>query len=678
MADRATDDAPAPPLSSTWASSLPRASYHLTAAAILASVGAGVFCLDMGAVGQSFRLHTERPGADLNERRYTMSDGSVRWMNRAAMLKTSAASPRADLPSGAAHVVAPVESARPLIRVDASGPLEQRAGYHDPCGGYSDGHDALAERLCAAFAEGDVLFVVDGPGGAAAGIQQAVERVLAAKEEHGRRATGYGDERVASAHLWWLLAVCDEAFIPQAGILGSVGARGEHMDISGAMAMEGLKKTYFADPPDKVALAPEFPLSPVGEARGNRDVNIAASAFRAAVCAGPVGLRYGLTPEALIDLGADMLTGEAAVGIFADGVESFPAVVAYALALAESEAGSDARTTDTKITGAAGAKEMDMSLRMAEGEEPEKKDNEGPESDRGAEIPTKCAACGVENDKVAKFCMGCGESMATKPMEEEEPEPPSSKPKPGASSSVATQMRAPRAMPTDASLASILGATSDSALAITTAAIKMRQLADTARGITGKSDASEVIGGLLAIPSKLARGDEARRALAETTEKTEVVERWTLAHRLAALPKPGRSKVLADVVDSAGARRLDAKGKPQIRIRTRYATMDLGTLRGLVTDLEGDAPRRVPFEASRDAAADASQAAATEAGIGGNAGVPRLDAKGEPSAAQIAAAAKHPLVVKMFREPGNTAKLDDIARQFVLSAAQNGMSIGGA
>ena len=73
-------------------------------------------------------------------------------------------------------MIAPV--APSLVRVDLSGPLEQRAGYHDPCGGWSDGHDAIAERLCEAFASGDVLLVVDSPGGAAAGLQQAAARAL--------------------------------------------------------------------------------------------------------------------------------------------------------------------------------------------------------------------------------------------------------------------------------------------------------------------------------------------------------------------------------------------------------------------------------------------------------------------------------------------------------------------
>lgn len=315
---------------------MPR-TYSLTSSAIVASVGAGIFCLDLATLGRSYPLHDERPGPALNQRRYTMSDGSTRWFDRAGVLAASQASPRADPPSGAAHVIAPVEPTPSLIRVDISGPLEQRAGYHDPCSGWSDGHDAVAERLCVAFLEGDVLLVVDSPGGAAAGLQQAVARVLAAKAAHGRRVTVWADEMIGSAAVWWTFAVGDEIFIPAAGQVGSIGARGEHLDISGAMAKEGLRKTYFADPPEKVALAREFPLSPVGEARGMRDVSLAADAFRAAVCASPLGMRGGLTPEYLIALGADMLTGQAAVDAgLADSVETLDAVTAYALGLAQS------------------------------------------------------------------------------------------------------------------------------------------------------------------------------------------------------------------------------------------------------------------------------------------------------------------------------------------------------
>src|SRR5262249_50723018 len=144
---------------------------------------------------------------------------------------------------------------------------------HDECGGWSDGHDAIAERLCAAFAEGDVLLVVDSPGGACAGLQQGVARALGAKGS--RRVTVWADELIGSAAAWWGLCVGDELFVPVAGQVGSIGARGGHVSIAGALEKEGVAYTYFADPPEKVALAPEKPLDEVGMRRGMRDVKIA-------------------------------------------------------------------------------------------------------------------------------------------------------------------------------------------------------------------------------------------------------------------------------------------------------------------------------------------------------------------------------------------------------------------
>ena len=306
-------------------------AYRITSQLVADHIGAGVMCLAAQGLGRAFRLHARRPGPDLNARPFRLADG-IAW--------------RTGAPDGSSVVGAggrvEIEPVSPLVLVRIDGALEQRAGYYDQpngCQGWSDGHDAVAERLISAFEEGDVLLVVDSPGGAAAGLQQAVIRAQAAKVKHGRRCTIFDDEMEGSACAWWGFALADERVLPPAAMVGSIGARGEHLDISGLMAREGLKKTYFADPPDKIAFAPEFPLSPAGEMRGNRDVKLAAGAFRAAVCAGPVGQRYGLTPEFLIELGADMLTGQAAVDAgLADGVASFDEVVAYALQLASESA----------------------------------------------------------------------------------------------------------------------------------------------------------------------------------------------------------------------------------------------------------------------------------------------------------------------------------------------------
>lgn len=180
--------------------------------------------------------------------------------------------------------------------------------------------------------------MVDSPGGAVAGLQQGVARALAAKAAKGRRVTVWADEMIGSAAAWWALCLGDEIYLPSAGQVGSIGARAGHTSIAGALEKEGVVVTYFADPPEKVSLAPERPLDEVGAARGMRDVKLAADAFRAAVCAGPIGIRRALTPDGLIALGADMLTGQAAVDAgLADGVATFDEVVAYALAQAGRE-----------------------------------------------------------------------------------------------------------------------------------------------------------------------------------------------------------------------------------------------------------------------------------------------------------------------------------------------------
>lgn len=540
-----------------------------------------------------------------------------------------------------------VESASPLILVRADGPLEQRAGYQGECGGWSDGHDALAERLCGAFADGDVLLVADGPGGAAAGIQQSVERVLAAKAANGRRCTGYVDEMAASAHAWWMLAVCDEVFVPPAGMLGSIGARGGHLSTAGAMVKEGLVMTYFADPPAKVALAPEFPLSEEGARRGMRDVSIAADAFRAAVCAGPLGVRHGLTPEALITLGADMLTGQAAVDAgLADGVESLETVTAYALMLAESESAKDIETAAT-ATGARRAKETGMSLR-AEGDEPDKDDEKDPEETRGSDIPTACAACGVENNKVAKFCMGCGESMATKAPED---------PAPDAKAAPAARITAPAKLSATASLASILGASADTPLALKTAAIALRQIKDTAVGITGQTEPGAIVGSLLTMPERLAAADLAaandRKAAVEARETS----RRSLAARL-------------NKLNLAGWRSGDIYAGPVVDGRRALslplATMDLDVLRGMVEGHEKSAPPRDPFDADRANAEADAQARAVAEGVGN--GSVHLDANGEPSEAQILAAMKLDAVKQIAATHGRDPR--KVAVQYLKTRTQ--------
>lgn len=288
-------------------------------------------------------------------------------------------------------------------------------------------------------------------------------------------------------------------------------------------------------------------------------------------------------------------------------------------------------------------------------------DMEGPESEPGKgtyaaedEEPKSKPDPETEGDE--------GEKPAAEDKEPEDVEvpPPSSNPLPPKASASAP-VSAPAKMSASASLASILGAEGESPLALKTAAIKLRQIRDTAAGITGKGDAPEIVGALLAVPTKLAKGARAAEQLAALRGRQDVAERWALVRRLSATGHIARTAIFADVVDDSGARRLDANGKPVVRIRTRYATMDLGVLRGLVTDLEGSAPKRPrnPFEP------DANRAKAAAPAGAGSKGTELVN--GEPTEAQIAAAMVNPAVQMIARQTGRDPR--QVAAQHVKTLA---------
>lgn len=273
-----------------------------------------------------------------------------------------------------------------------------------------------------------------------------------------------------------------------------------------------------------------------------------------------------------------------------------------------------------------------------------------PASNPGREIPSKCAACGVQNEDDAKHCKGCGASMAT---EEAPPssEAPSSKDPPSSESPDSDKAKAkaapPAKMSATASLATILGAETESPLGLKTAAIKLRQehdwLLGTLAGLTGRDTVREAIGASLAIPGKLAAGKKVAQELATLRGTLDAKERTELATRLAATGIIARKKIYADIVTTSGVR-------TGVRVRTRYATMDLDVLRGLVTDLEGDAPkkRRVPFEADPTRAAEAA----------------RNPGHGD-QAARVVAMTKSVLAQRMFAHPNNTRTIEQIAEALV-------------
>ncbi len=308
----------------------------------------------------------------------------------------------------------------------------------------------------------------------------------------------------------------------------------------------------------------------------------------------------------------------------------------------------------------------------------EEEEDKGPPSSKpGAEPDGMCSACGMQNEDDAKFCDQCGKSMAAKKMDDEDEDPPSSKESPsskdpgakgGAHPPPPEKMQAPAKVSRTAKTSMVLEAAGDSPLQMQTAALKMRDERDlllaTLAGLTGKDDIAGMIGAAHNIPGKLSAGRKARRDLDALQAKANGAERWDLAFRLVGTGTIRRDKVLSDNITADGLRAADPATGKTVRLRTKYAAMDLGVLRGMVTDLEGDAPkkRRDPFEPDQTRAKEASRT------------VGKLDTKG-----RVEAMAKSPAAQRMFRDPNNARTMDQIAEALVRNEdTARGATAGGA
>lgn len=619
-----------------------RTGYRLTADLVAAHGGGPVVCLAATAIGQVFTGLTTRPGAEFNQR--LTADYAAAIETVPGVLESAA-----------------VEASPVVVRVDISGPIAQRCTPRGECNAFVEGHDNIAEKMIAALEVGDVLLVFDTPGGAYAGGMQAIAQILEAKAAHGRRVTGWVDELCASMGAWYAYALCDDIFVPIAGAIGSIGARSAHGSVAGALAQAGIAVTFACWPNDgKIAGVAELPLSDVGRDRMQQGVDEAGEQFAASVAASPYGVRHGLTRDAIVSLSADCLSGARAVAAgLADGVATFADVKSYALAMA--------------------ANAGDTTMSLTAGDDPEKKDPPGepdagddgdaPEPE-GEEPSTACAACSCANEPNAKFCDQCGESMAAKPDDADDA--PESSKRPGAVKPAA--LTPPKAMSPSASLAAILGATGTSDLAVRTAAIQMRQIRDTAAGVTGQSAPDRIVGSLLSVPSRLSAAaqivadrkvEQAAKVKSDKAAKfaADKAERLALAKRgiASGAPEMARGKVYRDIVGDDGKR-------TGVALQPWVTELSLGTLRGMVEGYEASAPRANPFEPDKARSeAGARQAGGTASPIG---------ADGKPTATAIEVAKKDPTVIKMFHAPGNKHSLETIAGEYVINAVANGITIG--
>jgi hypothetical protein len=279
-----------------------------------------------------------------------------------------------------------------------------------------------------------------------------------------------------------------------------------------------------------------------------------------------------------------------------------------------------------------------------------------PTAPPGRPIPTACAKCKVENETDAKFCKGCGASMATKAEDDDEPDDddePSSSRRPGALAQP-PRGRVVASVGPDAAYAELAGVATSASVPVIKGGLAAR--VNLALHVMGAFDLTEPDRAAAAFDVAIqdaARVPGLEAKLKASDERTKL----DLGMKIVALGIEGypRSDVLEDIIE--GDKRVG------VRLTREYRRMSVSALDEKHRRLRARAParRETPFEPDPKRAADA-------AANGG------LD-----MAARLEAAKKSPAAQRMLAAPNNTRTIEQIAEALVRNDdAARGASAGGA
>jgi signal peptide peptidase SppA len=207
------------------------------------------------------------------------------------------------------------------------GVLTQRASLVDDISG-SGG--TSTQRFSQAFrdamdddAVSGIILDIDSPGGSVFGTAELASEIMDARGK--KPVFGFVNSLCASA-AYWIGSACAELYITQGGQAGSIGVYMEHVDISKAMEMSGLKSEYIQAGKFKTEGNPYGPLT--DEARGFMQSQIDAyyKAFTSAVAKGrgvPVAtVRDGMGQ------GRCLMAADAVSEKMVDGIDTMDGVIA--------------------------------------------------------------------------------------------------------------------------------------------------------------------------------------------------------------------------------------------------------------------------------------------------------------------------------------------------------------
>lgn len=224
-------------------------------------------------------------------------------------------------------------------------------------GNYATGYlyiQKAFERGCRDFKDGNikgVALISDSPGGLVAGCWDAVDKMVAAKQDAKVPVRGFAHEMAASAAYGLVGGVADDIVISRTGLVGSIGVVVMHVDRSGALDQAGLKVSYIYQSDGKVDGNPYEPLSDRAKARMQARIDTLYQIFVSSVARG-----RGLSEDEVRNLKSFTYSADEAVSNgLADSIGSLDdAVAAFAADLSETSGDEDMTTqTNTAVDQAA-------------------------------------------------------------------------------------------------------------------------------------------------------------------------------------------------------------------------------------------------------------------------------------------------------------------------------------
>ncbi|MGH6960207.1 MAG: S49 family peptidase [Dongiaceae bacterium] len=130
---------------------------------------------------------------------------------------------------------------------------------------------------------GQILLLIDSPGGDVAGVEEAAAIVRDARR---RKPVTAMVDGLAASGAYWIASQAGQMALTPSGNAGSVGVYALHTDVSQANAKAGIVRTYVASAPYKVEMNEDEPLTAAARAHLQTRVNDIHDRFTADVAQG--------------------------------------------------------------------------------------------------------------------------------------------------------------------------------------------------------------------------------------------------------------------------------------------------------------------------------------------------------------------------------------------------------